>query len=137
MGIIRRNRKAPHLWCSEILDWREGDELFARNAKAKNWFSKLMAFEDGKLNISYYYKGITKDGFILIEEKDSGHMHKLEFYTFIKRAKNMSYNNRSVYSEIEHSKEYMILIDEFQKAYLELEETDKPKLLTEDELIQK
>jgi hypothetical protein len=49
----------------------------------------------------------------------------------------MSYNNRSVYSEIEHSKEYMNLIDEFQKAYLELEETDKPKLLNEDELIQK
>jgi len=130
MGIFsEKYTPAPHIRYPEILHWQEGDEIRARNANARNWFSKLMAFEDGHLNILYLYKGVTSDGFIIVEEKESGHLHKLKFGSFIKRATNLSFKNRRIHSDINETKEYMNLIEEFQKAYLELEESDTKKLI--------
>lgn len=129
MGILSKDHQAPHTWYPEILHWQEGDEIKARNANAKNWFSKLMAFEVGKLNIFYFYKGVTSDGYIIVEEKETGHLHKLVFKKFIKNAANLSYKNRTINLDINHSKDYMVLMEEFQKAYLELQEGDNQKLL--------
>jgi len=129
MGNRITKQQAPHTWYPEILHWKEGDEIKARNANAKSWFSKIMAFEVGKLNIFYYYKGVTSDGFIIVEEKETGHLHKLLFKKFIRKATNLSYKNRTINSDIDTSKEYMALMDEFQKAYLELQEADNQKLL--------
>ncbi len=125
---IQKNQ-APHIWYPEILHWHEGDEIRARNANAKNWFSKLMAFEVGRLNIFYYYKSVTSDGYIIVEEKETGHLHKLIFKKFIRKATNISFKNRSIHSDIDTSKEYMALMEEFQKAYVELQESDNQKLL--------
>lgn len=129
MGILSTKHQAPHSWYPEILHWQEGDEIRARNANAKSWFAKLMAFEDGRLNIFYYYKGVTSDGFIIVQEKETGHLHKLIFKKFIRKAINLSLKNRMIHSDMGTSKEYMVLMEEFQKAYLELQEGDEKKLL--------
>ncbi len=119
----------PHKLHPDVLHWREGDEIVARNVKLKGWFSKLMAFENGILNMTYLFKAITNDGYIIIAEKESGNLHKTEFRKFIKKAKNNSFINRAIEQDLDKSKEYMELIDTFQQAYTELQESDKPKLL--------
>ncbi len=139
MGLFRNKKKraAPHTWYSEILHWKEGDTIVARNVRVKNWFSLVIAFEDSNLNLNYLYKSITRDGFIIIEEKDTGELHRVRFDTFIKHAKNISFNNRYIASEIDGSKEYMMLVEEFQTAYKDLEEKDNPKLLDQHGAVQK
>ncbi len=72
---------------------------------------------------------MTSEGYIIIEEKESGNLNKYEFRKFIKAAKNISFQNRVISLEIKESKNYMELIDSFQKAYTELQESDNPKLL--------
>lgn len=133
MGFFSSNKLQipPHKLHPEVLHWKEGDEIVARNIKVKSLFSKLMAFETGKLNIVYYYKGLTSDGFVIVEEKESGHLDKVEFYKFIKHAKNKSVKNRILTQDLEQSRDHMELIDEFQKAYNELEASDKGRKLLE------
>jgi hypothetical protein len=128
MGIVHRNIP-PHKLHPDVLHWKEGDEILARNVKLKGLFSKIVAFENGKLNIGYLFKAITNDGFIIVAEKENRNLHKIEFARFIRKAKNLSFKNRSIEQDLDHSKEYMELIDTFQNAYKELEESDKPKLL--------
>ena len=131
MGLFTNKKKgrAPHSWYPEILHWKEGDEVIARNVHPKNPLTKLIAFESGKLNLTYIYRGLTADGRIIVEEKDSGEYHKLLFYKFVKKAKNITLKGRMITHELDTSNEYMELMQEFQKAYTELETSDKPKLL--------
>ena len=131
MGLFRRKNIPAHKLHPDVLHWREGDEIVARNIKVKGPISKVMAFEVGKLNITYYYKGLTDDGFIILEEKETGHLDKVAFKKFIKHAKNMSFKNRSLKQDLEQSKDHMELIDEFQKAYNELQVSDKNRKLLE------
>lgn len=123
------HKEPPHTYYPDILHWQDGDEIIARNVTAKNWFSKLSAFEIGNLNISYYYRGVTGDGTIIIEEKETGILHKESFWQFIKKAKNLSFSNRMIHSELEQSNEYMALMEEFRKAYEELQKTDEQRVL--------
>lgn len=129
MSFFRKKEQASHLLYPDVLHWKEGDEIKARNANAKSPFSKLMAFETGKLNIMYLYKGLTDNGFIIVEEKESGHLHKIEFRRFLKHATNLSFKNRSIEQDLDQSKDYMELVDEFQKAYNELQDGDKDQKL--------
>ncbi|MEQ9264578.1 MAG: hypothetical protein RLN81_05115 [Balneolaceae bacterium] len=131
MSFFRKKEQPSHLLYPDILHWKEGDEIKARNANITGPFSKLMAFETGKLNLIYLYKGLTDDGFIIVEEKDNGQLHKVNFRRFLKHAKNISFKNRAIEQDLDQSKNYMELIDEFQKAYTELQDGDKDqKLLT-------
>jgi hypothetical protein len=131
MGFFKKDKKGipPHKLHPDVLHWKEGDEIVARNVKLKGWFSKIIAFEDGYLNMTYLFKAVTDDGYIIVEEKESNNLHKVEFRKFIKKANNNSLINRSIKQDLNHSKDYMELIDNFQQAYTDLEESDKPKLL--------
>ncbi len=119
----------PHTWYPEILHWKEGDEVRARNVANKGPLSTIILFEEGELNVVYLYKGVTNDGFIVIEEKDTGHLHKVLFQKFIRKAENLTLKNRSINHLLNESKEYMELITEFQSAFSELSDSDRPKLL--------
>lgn len=131
MSFFRKKEQPSHLLYPDILHWKEGDVIKSRNANITGPFSKLMAFETGKLNLTYLYKGLTGDGFIIVEEKDNGQLHKVNFKRFLKHAKNISFKNRAIEQDLDQSKNYMELIDEFQKAYTELQDGDKDqKLLT-------
>lgn len=91
MGIFNKSTaKAPHLQHPEILHWKEGDIIRARNVKAKGIFSKLNALETGTLTRNYVYKGITSDGFIIIEDEADKEIHKTDLQSFLKKAENLS-----------------------------------------------
>lgn len=118
-------KKAPHLLHPEILHWQTGDEIQTRNLEARGFFRKMSAIEDGKLNLIYIYKGLTREGLIIVEDKESGKLHKTDFRKFIRKAKNISLDNRKIMMDMSESEEYMELMKEFQKAYKELEAHDQ------------
>tara|TARA_R110002096_G_scaffold420640_2_gene625784 strand:+ start:3833 stop:4222 length:390 start_codon:yes stop_codon:yes gene_type:complete len=128
MGIFSKHIP-PHKLHPEILHWQEGDEIKARNVVLNNPLSIIVAFEDGNLNIIYNFKAITRDGFIIISEKETEQLHKVPFKKFIKTAKNLSLINRTIQQDLVHNQDYMELIESFQTAYKELEESDNPKLI--------
>lgn len=135
---IKKAGKAPHVWYPEILHWKEGDEIRSFDygeIENNNYIQNLMLRIDGIIDKDaiptnvYLYKGITDRGFIIIAEKDSGRLYKIQFKKFIKNAINLSLRDRSIEQDLKSSKEYMELINTFQKAYHELEESDKTKNL--------
>lgn len=133
MGIFSsKQTKAPHLQFPEILHWQEGDIIKARNVGAKNIISKLNAIETGKFTKKYVYKGITRDGSIIVEDQEDEIAHKVDLKKFLKKAENRSLTNRNIYSDLDTSNEYMALISEFQKAYLELSNNDEDTKLLEE-----
>lgn len=130
MGIFQKKEtSAPHIEFPEILHWHEGDRIKARNVTMKGLLSKMTAIETGEYILIYIYKGITRDGFIIVESEADNVAHKTELKKFLKKAENLSLKNRSIYSDLESSNEYMKLMEEFQRAYLELKEADDQKLL--------
>lgn len=140
MGFFKNDKRGnpPHIWYPEILHWEVGDEIRSIDyEKFENlsFVEKLMLRIDGFLEKEvipinfYFYKGVTDKGFIIIEQKESKRLFKLSFQNFIKDALNLSFQERSIRQELNKSKEYMELIESFQQAYSELEESDKPKLL--------
>ncbi len=133
MGIFSsKQTKAPHLQFPEILHWQEGDIIKARNVKVKGFFSIVSAMETDTLYMKYIYKGLTRDGFIIVEDESGGEAHKTPLKKFLKKAENISHNNRTVLSDLDTSNEYMILISEFQKAYLELSNNEEDTKLLEE-----
>lgn len=133
MSLFKKRKEIyPHKVNSQLMHWREGDEIFARNIKAKSWFSKMIAFERNSLNIIYIFRGLTKNGSVILEEKETGHLEKTELRKFLKYAKNKSLKNRLLKNDLDESKEYMELLETFQKAFDELQEADDhPKRLGE------
>lgn len=124
----------PHKINSELLHWREGDEIIARNIKITGLVSLLTALETDNLNSHYYFKSFTKDGHIIVANKESGNLEKVRLKKFLKHAQNISLKNRALKSDIENSEEYMELMEEFQKAFNELQESDNhPHRLGEPE----
>lgn len=140
MGFFKNDKKGkpPHSWYPEILHWEVGDEIRSIDyEKLENlsFVEKLMLridsfFEKEVIPINFYlYKGLTENGFIIVVQKESKRLFKISFQNFIKDAINLSFQERSIRQELNKSKEYMDLIKNFQKAYLELEDSDKTKHL--------
>lgn len=131
MGFFKRTKKnlPPHKLHPDVLHWREGDELVYMNVVLNGPFEiDIDSYED-KNKKHGFYKSLSSEGYIIIEEKESGNLNKYEFRKFIKAAKNISFQNRIISLEIKESNNYMELIESFQKAYTELQESDNPKLL--------
>ena len=123
----------PHKINSELLHWREGDEIIARNLKITGLISFITAWETDKLKSHYYFKSFTKDGHIIVADKGTGNLEKVRLRKFLKHAKNASLQNRKLENDIEDSEEYMELINQFQKAFGELEESDSYSIKLDEE----
>lgn len=134
--ISTKKRLPPHVWYPEVLHWREGDSIVSKDSIYVSLLSIVIADDDG-FSLRYRYKSITRDGFIILEEEETGKLEKRRFDLFIRVSKNISYNNRHLNSEIQRSKEYMDLIQEFQNAYIELEKADITNSFLTDGTIQK
>ncbi len=130
MGFLRKKKSSnsPRLTNSELLHWKPGDLIESTDygkVEKKNKFQTFLLRVDGILpTTKYNYKSITDDGFIIIEEQETLRLFKIELNEFLKDAKNISYNNRSISKDLVKSSRYMELIDEFQAAYLELQNAD-------------
>lgn len=135
MGLFKNTKKSipPHKLYPEILHWRDGDEIenidFHKMERVNKFNAILMRIDRVTPLATYLYKSLTSDGFIIVEEKETKHLQKIKFDKFVKQANNLSLKSRGVEQDLDYSKEYMELIDTFQKAYIELQESDKPKLL--------
>tara|TARA_R110001599_G_scaffold8255_1_gene39990 strand:- start:19723 stop:20121 length:399 start_codon:yes stop_codon:yes gene_type:complete len=131
MGFFKRTKKKlpPHKLHPDVLHWREGDELVYMNVVLNGPFEIDIDSYEEKNKKYAFYKSLSSEGYIIIEEKESGNLSKYEFRKFIKAAKNISFQNRIISLEIKESNNYMELIESFQKAYTELQESDNPKLL--------
>lgn len=131
MGFFKRTKKnlPPHKIHPDVLHWKEGDELVYMNVVLNGPFEIDIDSYEEKNKKYGFYKILTSEGYIIIEEKESGNLSKYEFRKFIKAAKNISFQNRIISLEIKESNNYMELIESFQKAYTELQESDNPKLL--------
>ena len=131
MGFFKRTKKnlPPHKIHPDVLHWKEGDELVYMNVVLNGPFEIDIDSYEEKNKKYGFYKSLSSEGYIIIEEKESGNLSKYEFRKFIKAAKNISFQNRIISLEIKGSNNYMELIESFQKAYTELQESDNPKLL--------
>lgn len=131
MGLFRNKKKGvpPHTWYPEILHWQEGDDIFCWNilsARGKTDWSEFHRFEKSSMGYpvgNFKYQGVTKDGMVFVEDRD-GNLMEFEFYRFIRKARNESLKTRKVAARVHETKEYMDLIDNFQKAFDELQEED-------------
>lgn len=131
MGLFKKKKNLPpHKIHPDVLHWKEGDEIVYM-ILVMNGPIVIDTDSYGESNkMRGYFKTLTPEGHIIIEEKETGNLNKYEFRKFIRAAKNISFQNRTFAAEIDNSKEYMELMSEFQKAYEELQASDKnPKLL--------
>lgn len=140
MPFFRKNKytgKAPHEWYPEILHWKEGDEVHCGNIYKAIGYNKVstkqMATFNGPTSPFGYpterfkYKSVDAKGMIFLEDP-SGHLHRFEFWRFIKVSENLSLNSREVEQELVDSQSYMQLIENFQSAFNQLQsEDDHPK----------
>ena len=129
MSFFKKKNLPPHKIHPEVLHWKEGDELVYMVVVLNGPFEINLDSYEEKNKKHGFYKSLTSEGYIIVEEKESGNLSKYEFRKFIKAAKNISFQNRVISLEIKESKNYMELIETFQRAYKELEESDKPKLI--------
>jgi hypothetical protein len=138
----RKNKyenKPPHTWYPDILHWREGDTILCSNIAKAIGYSKAtvkdLALYDGPKSATGYaterfkYKSVDAKGMIYLEN-EKGHLHSFEFWRFIKASDNISLKSREVEAQQADSESYMELIQNFQKAFNELQEKDAhPKRL--------
>ena len=82
----------------------------------KGLLSKMTAIETDTYILTYTYKGISRDGYEIVEDTSDSVAYKTVLWRFLKKAENLSLRNRTIYSDLNTSKEYMALIKEFQKA---------------------
>lgn len=135
MGLFANKKKGqpPHKIHPEVLHWKENDEIENidfQKMERKSKFNTVVMRIDGVTPMTIYlYKSLTNDGYIIVEEKETQHLHKIEFERFVKQCNNLSLKSRWIEQDLDQSKEYMELIESFQQAYSELEESDKPKLI--------
>jgi hypothetical protein len=146
MGLFKNDKKGkpPHTWYPDILHWQEGDQIFCWNvakaigylkAKSSDWakYTTGDGLQSGYMSATFKYKSVDQNGNIYLEDKDD-HLVQFEFYRFIKAAKNESLESRELESHQQDSEEYMELMEEFQKAFNELQESDNhPHRLEEPE----
>lgn len=133
MGIFNNDKKGkpPHTWYPDILHWQEGDEIYCWGImSALGWMNFSMATYhkyidslSGTAKGTFYYKSVDEQGTIFLED-ENGNIVEFEFWRFIKKARNESLKSRQIEGRVKQSKEYMELMEEFQKAFNELQESD-------------
>lgn len=140
MGLFRNKKKGvpPHTWYPEILHWKEGDRINCWNiaqaltGQKFDWgtYHKYVDMSVGGSGKHVFtYKSVDEFGKIYLAD-DDGDLVEFHFYKFIKYARNETMKTRSIQQRILDSKEYMELMDNFQKAFDELQEADDhPKRL--------
>jgi hypothetical protein len=146
MPFFSKNKyegKPPHEWYPEILHWKEGDEVNCGNIYKAIGYSKVstkqMTTFSGPTSPFGYpterfkYKSVDVNGMIFLEDS-SGHLHRFEFWRFIKVSENLSLRSREVEQGLVNSKSYMQLIQNFQSAFNQLQKEDNhPKRLGSSE----
>lgn len=138
MGLFTNKKKGrpPHTWYPDILHWREGDSIYCWNVISalgnnKNSWPEIHRYtpKGGSFAKAHFkFIGVNSDGKIFAKDND-GHLLEFEFYRFIKKSKNESLANKLVQDRLKGTEDYMELMKSFQKAYNELTESDKPKLI--------
>lgn len=142
MGLFTNKKKGkpPHTWYPDILHWREGDQVYCWNIAKAIGYMKARSADYSKYaqnnGIDYGYgkatlkfKSVDENGNIYLEDED-GIMVHFEFYKFVKAAKNESFLSRKVEQYQKKSDHYMELMENFQHAFDELQESDNhPKRL--------
>lgn len=133
MGIFNNDKKGkpPHTWYPDILHWQEGDEIYCWGImSALGWMNFSMAnyhkyvdSDSGFAKGTFYYKSVDEQGTIFLED-ENGNIVEFEFWRFVKKARNESFKSRQIEGRVKQSKEYMELMEEFQKAFNELQESD-------------
>ncbi|MCR9133187.1 MAG: hypothetical protein NXI08_11450 [bacterium] len=135
-----RNKKRgvpPHTWYPEILHWKEGDRVNCWNiaqaltGEKFDWatYRKYSSADSSTGQHIFMYRSVDEDGKIYLAD-DNGDLVSFHFYKFIKYARNETLKSRMLEQRVLESKEYMELMDNFQKAFNELQEADNhPKRL--------
>ncbi len=135
-----RNKKRgipPHTWYPEILHWKEGDRVNCWNiaqaltGEKFDWatYRKYSSSDSSTGQHIFMYRSVDEDGKIYLAD-DNGDLVSFHFYKFIKYARNETLKSRMLEQRVLESKEYMELMDNFQKAFDELQEADNhPKRL--------
>jgi len=133
MRIFSNNKKGkpPHTWYPDILHWKEGDEIYCwgimsafglMNFSMAN-YHKYVDSNSAKAKGTFYFKSVDENGNIFLKD-EKGNIVQFEFWRFIKKARNESLKSRKIEKQVKESEEYMELMDEFQKAFNELQESD-------------
>lgn len=137
MGFFKNDKKGkpPHTWYPDILHWREGDVLYCWNIISamggKNSWPEIHRYTPqggGFAKAHFTFVGVNEEGKIFVKDENDN-LLEFEFYRFIKKSRNESLVNRMIEDRLKGTKDYMELIQNFQKAYDELAESDKTKLL--------
>ena len=78
----------------------------------------------------FTFTGVNSEGKIFVKDNE-GHLLEFQFYRFIKKSVNESLASRMVEDRLKGTENYMELMQNFQKAYDELSESDKVKQLSD------
>ena len=138
MGLFRNKKKgvAPHSWYPEILHWKDGDRINCWNiaqalgGEKFDWgtYHKYADSTSASGQYVFTYRGVDEIGKVYLAD-DEGDLVEFHFYKFIKYARNETLRSRNLEHRVVESKEYMELMENFQKAFTELQEADNQKLL--------
>jgi hypothetical protein len=141
MGFFKNDKKGkpPHTWYPDILHWREGDSIYcwnilvALNNKKYSWaeIHRYTPEGGGFAKAHFKFIGVNSDGIIFVKDSED-HLLEFEFYRFIKKSKNESLANRIAQDRLKETEDYMELMQNFQRAFDELQKNDNhPKRLGE------
>lgn len=139
MGLFRNKKKGvpPHTWYPEILHWKEDDRVNCWNiaqalsAEKFDWatYRKYSSANSATGQYIFSYKSVDENGKIYLAD-EHGDLVEFHFFKFIKYARNETLKSRNLEQRVVESKDYMELMDNFQKAFNELQEADNhPKRL--------
>tara|TARA_R110000868_G_scaffold306734_1_gene567974 strand:+ start:7322 stop:7759 length:438 start_codon:yes stop_codon:yes gene_type:complete len=139
MGLFTNKKKGkpPHTWYPEILHWREGDKIFCGNITRAFGYTKVKTEDVVKYmkpsevvhRVTFTYKSVDEEGNIYVVDPYD-HLVQFEFWRFIKVSTNETLKSRLIEERQRGSEEYMELMQNFQKAFDELQESDNhPKRL--------
>lgn len=141
MKFFRSKKRGvpPHTWYPEILHWKEGDRINCWNiaqalsGEKFDWatYRKYSDATSATGQQIFSYRSVDEQGFIYLED-DDGDLVSFHFYKFYKYARNETLKSRKLEQRVVESKEYMELMDNFQKSFDELQAADNhPKRLGE------
>lgn len=140
MGFFKNDKKGqpPHTWYPDILHWQEGDTIYCWNVlsalhKNKHSWTEIHRYTPkggGFAKAHLTFIGVNSEGIIFLKDENEN-LLEFEFYRFIKKSKNESLANRMVQDRLKGTGDYMELMQNFQKAYDELSQSDKTKKLLE------
>lgn len=133
MGLFTNKKKGqpPHTWYPDILHWREGDKKICWNiakaigytkAKPQDYYKYLDNTGTGFGKATFTYKSVDGQGNIYLET--DGNIVQFEFFRFVKVAQNENLASRKLENQFLNSGKYMELMENFQHAFDELQESD-------------